>query len=35
LEYGNETQVTIHRVEEYGKEIFSENVFEQVRKYFQ
>lgn len=34
LEYGVETQVTIHRVEEYGKCIISENVFAELRKYF-
>lgn len=34
LEYGNEAQATIYRVEEYGKQILSENVFEQIRKYF-
>ncbi|OIK11154.1 adaptor protein MecA [Bacillus sp. MUM 116] len=34
LEYGTETQVTIHRVQEYGKEIISENVFAEIRKYF-
>ncbi|KAB2337222.1 adaptor protein MecA [Cytobacillus depressus] len=34
LEYGIETQVTIHRVEEYGKLIIAENVFEQLRAYF-
>ncbi|PPA72327.1 adaptor protein MecA [Jeotgalibacillus proteolyticus] len=34
LEYGVETQVTIHRLEEYGKLIMNENVFGTVRKYF-
>ncbi|MDQ6596557.1 MULTISPECIES: adaptor protein MecA [Bacillus] len=34
LEYGTETQVTIHRVQEYGKEIISENVFSEIRKHF-
>lgn len=34
LEYGNEAQATIYRVEEYGKQILSENVFEEIRKYF-
>jgi adapter protein MecA 1/2 len=34
LEYGHETQVTIHRIEEYGKEIISENVFAELRKHF-
>ncbi|MGM9927280.1 MAG: adaptor protein MecA [Bacillus sp. (in: firmicutes)] len=35
LEYGVETGVTIHRIQEYGTEIMSENVLENVRKYFQ
>lgn len=34
LEYGHETAVTIHRVEEYGKLIMSENVFCEIRKHF-
>ncbi|WP_066294898.1 adaptor protein MecA [Bacillus sp. FJAT-29937] len=34
LEYGIETQITIHRVEEYGKLIIAEDVFEQLRLYF-
>ncbi|MGJ7910345.1 adaptor protein MecA [Neobacillus sp. LXY-1] len=34
LEFGYETQVTIHRVQEYGKEIISEQVFEEIRKHF-
>lgn len=34
LEYGLETQVTIHRVAEYGKLIIADHVFEQLRKYF-
>jgi adapter protein MecA 1/2 len=34
LEYGSETQLTIHRVQEYGKEIISENVFAEIRKHF-
>jgi adapter protein MecA 1/2 len=34
LEYGHETQVTIHRIQEYGKEIISANVFVELRKYF-
>ncbi|WP_077211880.1 adaptor protein MecA [Bacillus dakarensis] len=34
LEYGHETHLTIHRVEEYGKLILSEDVFEELRKYF-
>lgn len=34
LEYGLETQRTIHFIEEYGTQIMDENVFEQIRKYF-
>lgn len=34
LEYGHETAITIHRVEEYGKLIISENVFSEIRKHF-
>jgi adapter protein MecA 1/2 len=34
LEYGNESQITIHRLEEYGKEIIKENVFETIRTHF-
>ncbi|MCH6265186.1 MULTISPECIES: adaptor protein MecA [Neobacillus] len=34
LEYGYETQLTIHRIQEYGKEIIAENVFEVIRNYF-
>lgn len=34
LEYGSETQLTIHRIHEYGKEIISENVFAEIRKHF-
>jgi adapter protein MecA 1/2 len=34
LEYGNESQLTIHRLEEYGKEVISENVFETIRTHF-
>ncbi len=34
LEYGHETQLTIHRIQEYGKEIISNNVFAELRKYF-
>jgi len=35
LEYSNETPVTIHRLQEYGKEIIAENVFETIKTYFQ
>ncbi|WP_026566144.1 adaptor protein MecA [Bacillus sp. UNC41MFS5] len=34
LEYGVETQLTIHRIQEYGKEIISDNVFAELRKHF-
>ncbi|MDF2856787.1 MAG: adaptor protein MecA [Neobacillus sp.] len=34
LEYGYETQLTIHRIQEYGKEIISKDVFVEMRKHF-
>jgi adapter protein MecA 1/2 len=34
LEYGNETNITIHRIEEYGKLIIGDNVLANIRKYF-
>lgn len=34
LEYGVESQLTIHRLEEYGKEVINENVFETLRTHF-
>ncbi|MCE4050479.1 MULTISPECIES: adaptor protein MecA [Bacillaceae] len=34
LEYGQETQTTIHVVEEYGKAIIEDEVFMELRKYF-
>lgn len=34
LEYGYETQLTIYRVREYGKEIIEGNVFTEIRKHF-
>ena len=34
LEYGYETQLTIHRIQEYGKVIVPENVFVEIRKHF-
>jgi len=34
LEYGYETQLTIHRIQEYGKEIMPKDVFAEIRKYF-
>ena len=35
LEYGYETPLTIHRIQEYGKEIIAENVFAEIRKHFE
>ena len=35
LEYGYETPLTIHRIQEYGKEIISQDVFAELRKYFE
>lgn len=34
LEFTTEADITVHVLEEYGKPIFSENVFENVRYYF-
>lgn len=34
MEYGVESHMTIHRLEEYGKEVIGENVFETIRKHF-
>jgi adapter protein MecA 1/2 len=34
LEYGVESQLTIHRLEEYGKEVIAENVFDTLRTHF-
>ncbi|MFC3884406.1 adaptor protein MecA [Bacillus songklensis] len=34
LEYGNESPVTIHRLQEYGNEIMKENALTQVKQYF-
>lgn len=34
LEYGNETQITVHVIEEYGKLIIDNEVFIELRKYF-
>jgi adapter protein MecA 1/2 len=34
LEYGQETQTTIHVIEEYGKVIIADEVFMELRKYF-
>jgi adapter protein MecA 1/2 len=34
LEYGHESQLTIHRLEEYGKVIIQEDVFNKLNQYF-
>ncbi|MBM7554023.1 adaptor protein MecA [Thalassobacillus pellis] len=34
LEYGHESSLTVHRLEEYGKVIFHDDVFKQIRDYF-
>ncbi|WP_258871640.1 adaptor protein MecA, partial [Halobacillus trueperi] len=34
MEYGHESSLTIHRLEEYGKTIFSEQALESVKEYF-
>ncbi|MFC3015352.1 adaptor protein MecA [Virgibacillus litoralis] len=34
FEFANDTEVTIHFLEEYGKQIFADNTFEQVRSHF-
>ncbi|WP_042349485.1 adaptor protein MecA [Bacillus massiliigorillae] len=34
LEYGIESSLTIHRIQEYGKEIIADDVFNTLRKYF-
>ncbi|TFD97600.1 adaptor protein MecA [Jeotgalibacillus sp. R-1-5s-1] len=34
LEYGQETQITIHRLEEYGKVVINDQVFKNVQQYF-
>jgi adapter protein MecA 1/2 len=34
LEYGHESQLTIHRIEEYGKEIIKEQALAVVKKHF-
>ncbi|RHW43225.1 adaptor protein MecA [Neobacillus notoginsengisoli] len=34
LEYGEESQLTIHRLEEYGKEIIANDVFSEICKHF-
>ncbi|MBM7693951.1 adapter protein MecA 1/2 [Peribacillus deserti] len=34
LEYGSESNVTVHRLEEYGKTVIDHDVFETVNRYF-
>ncbi|MFG6118104.1 adaptor protein MecA [Thalassobacillus sp. B23F22_16] len=34
LEYGNESELTIHRLQEYGKTIFAEDALNQIKTYF-
>jgi adapter protein MecA 1/2 len=34
FEFGNDSDITIHVLEEYGKKIFKNDTFAQVRKYF-
>lgn len=34
LEYGDETELTVYRIEEYGKVILAENALEQLNGYF-
>lgn len=34
LEYGHESAVTVHRLEEYGKVIFNENALTNIRNFF-
>jgi adapter protein MecA 1/2 len=34
MEFGLESSVTVHRLEEYGKVIFAENALESVKEYF-
>lgn len=34
MEYGHESNVTIHRLEEYGKTIFDEQALSQIQQYF-
>ncbi|MGR9050830.1 adaptor protein MecA [Halobacillus faecis] len=34
MEYGHESSLTIHRLEEYGKTIFNEQALESVKQYF-
>ncbi|SDJ86953.1 adaptor protein MecA [Sediminibacillus albus] len=34
LEFGHESNITIHRLQEYGKTIFAENALVQIKQYF-
>ncbi|MFD1017867.1 adaptor protein MecA [Thalassobacillus hwangdonensis] len=34
LEFGHESPLTIHRMEEYGKEIFKDEALDQIKQYF-
>ncbi|ASN06514.1 adaptor protein MecA [Virgibacillus necropolis] len=34
FEFGRDTDMTIHYLEEYGKKVFTDDTFEQVRNYF-
>ncbi|WP_028782062.1 adaptor protein MecA [Thalassobacillus devorans] len=34
LEYGSESDITIHRLQEYGKTIFAEDALNQIKSYF-
>ncbi|MYL70282.1 adaptor protein MecA [Halobacillus litoralis] len=34
MEYGHESSLTIHRLEEYGKTIFNEQALESIKEYF-
>ncbi|WLR47538.1 adaptor protein MecA [Halobacillus litoralis] len=34
MEYGHESSLTVHRLEEYGKTIFNEQALESVKEYF-
>lgn len=34
FEFGKDTDMTIHYLEEYGKKVFTDDTFEQVRNYF-
>ncbi|OOP63096.1 adaptor protein MecA, partial [Heyndrickxia oleronia] len=34
LEYGDESSLTVHRLQEYGNLIIDENVFATINKYF-